>query len=397
MCAVVGDDHDADLFGHDRRELRGRLRSRSVKVLLIAPTCDGLDVGEAWVAYQWVRRIAARHDATLLTYYKRGRVPAAEQLEGVRVVEWQEPPLVGRAERLNSMLKPGYVPFYVHARRWIKAALPRGRALRSRAPGRAASRCGIPPLPPVSAFPLVIGPVGGSLETPPNFDTDGDTSPWYVGLRALRSRAHALGSTAAPHVRRGSVRHRHRSVRIGDPGSPTGIRRFEVMSETGIEALPPPTQRVAHSRTRSPALRRADRAYQGPPRRDPRSSGESRATLPVVLDVVGDGFDRAACRGARGIARPQCTGSIPRLSSPRANRRLLPTGRHLRVPELPRARRQCRLRGDGFRSAADRERSRRPRQCRRRHVRDPRPPDGPRAVRDRTRECHLNARRRLRT
>jgi len=29
------------------------------KVLLIAPTCDGTDVGEAWVAYQWAKGLRA--------------------------------------------------------------------------------------------------------------------------------------------------------------------------------------------------------------------------------------------------------------------------------------------------------------------------------------------------
>src|SRR5690606_18170962 len=96
------------------------------KLLLVAPTCNGEDVGEAWVAYQWARHLAERHDVTLLTYHKRGSTPAAAQLRGLRVVEWTEPPLLGRAERLNSMLKPGYVPFYIHARRWIRTALASG-------------------------------------------------------------------------------------------------------------------------------------------------------------------------------------------------------------------------------------------------------------------------------
>ena len=41
---------------------------RRLRVLIVAPTCDGDDVGEAWVAHQWVRRLADRHDVTLLTY-----------------------------------------------------------------------------------------------------------------------------------------------------------------------------------------------------------------------------------------------------------------------------------------------------------------------------------------
>src|SRR5262245_34873729 len=95
-------------------------------VLLIAPTCDGDDIGEAWFAHQWARRLSARHDVTLLTYHKRRARPASQQLTGLQIVEWTEPPYLGRAERLNSMLKPGYVPFYFRARRWIKRALAAG-------------------------------------------------------------------------------------------------------------------------------------------------------------------------------------------------------------------------------------------------------------------------------
>ena len=96
------------------------------KLLLVAPTCNGEDVGEAWVAYKWAQLLAPRHDVTLLTYHKRGARPASQQLSGLRVIEWSEPPLLGRAERLNSLLKPAYVPFYLRARKWIRRAIAAG-------------------------------------------------------------------------------------------------------------------------------------------------------------------------------------------------------------------------------------------------------------------------------
>src|SRR5580698_4471542 len=95
------------------------------KALLIG-IFDGEDVGEVWHGFQWVRRLAARHEVTILTYYKRGRNPLSGQLPGVRVIEWREPALVGKAERLNSLLKPGWVPFYVRTRRWIRQRLAAG-------------------------------------------------------------------------------------------------------------------------------------------------------------------------------------------------------------------------------------------------------------------------------
>src|SRR6185437_6104218 len=108
------------------KPVRTRYRCEVARLLLIAPTCDGEDVGEAWVAYQWARGLAERHDVTLMTYNKRGSKPASKQLSGLRVIEWQEPAAFGRAERFNSMLKPGYVPFYFRAVRWIRQALASG-------------------------------------------------------------------------------------------------------------------------------------------------------------------------------------------------------------------------------------------------------------------------------
>ncbi len=85
------------------------------KLLLIAPACDGQDVGEAWVAFQWARQFAARHDLTVLTYAKRDRTPLSRQLPGVRTVEWPGTarPRPGRAvqqpaqTRLRAFLRPG--------------------------------------------------------------------------------------------------------------------------------------------------------------------------------------------------------------------------------------------------------------------------------------------------
>ena len=37
---------------------------RAMKILMIAPACDGEDVGEAWVAFQWAKLLAERFDLT---------------------------------------------------------------------------------------------------------------------------------------------------------------------------------------------------------------------------------------------------------------------------------------------------------------------------------------------
>src|SRR5438128_2042486 len=98
--------------------------TRRLRILLITITCDGTDVGEAWSSFQWASRLAQRHEVTLLTGRSRGKPLAAPQLPGARVVEW--PIRFDRFGRLSSMLKPGYVPFYFQARRWIKSAFRRG-------------------------------------------------------------------------------------------------------------------------------------------------------------------------------------------------------------------------------------------------------------------------------
>jgi glycosyltransferase involved in cell wall biosynthesis len=260
------------------------------KLLVVAP-CDGEDVGEAWVAYQWVRRLSARHDVTLLSYYKRGRARASRQLPGTRVIEWAEPPGLGRLERINSMLKPGYVPFYVHARRWVRRAQASGERFDlAFQPVPAAMRY---PSPVAGlGIPFIIGPVGGSLPSVPGFDGSEDTAPWYVGMRrfdrmrlrhdrllrrTFESASCVLG--IAPYVR--------------DVLADINMQRFEIVGGAGIERLPAAVERggpngIIH-------LLFVGRLIRTKGARDAIRAVSLVRTLPVVLDIIGDGFDRAAC------------------------------------------------------------------------------------------------------
>jgi glycosyltransferase involved in cell wall biosynthesis len=262
-----------------------------LKVLLIG-IADGEDVGEAWLGFQWAKRLVARHEVTILTYHKRGRNPLSRQLPGVRVVEWPEPALVGKAERLNSLLKPGWVPFYVHARRWIRERLAAGERFEvAYQINPVAIRY---PSPAVGlGIPYVIGPVGGSLSTPPGFVIDEDTTPWYVQLRRLDQ----FRLRADPWLRK---TYAQASCVIGiapyvkDVLADIPLRRFEVMSDFGIDSLPVAADRAIRD-SRDIRLLFVGRVIRTKGVRDALSALSLVKALPVVFDVVGDGFDRAAC------------------------------------------------------------------------------------------------------
>jgi glycosyltransferase involved in cell wall biosynthesis len=261
------------------------------KILLVAPICNGEDVGEAWVACQWARRLAERHDITLLTYSKRGATPATQQLSGMRIVEWLEPPLLGRNERLNSIMKPAYVPFYFRARRWIINALERGEhfdivhqpvPVAMRYPSPAANL----------GLPLVIGPLGGGLSTPPGFTADENSSPWFMKLRALDSlrmrwdpllRSTYQGASCILGI----------AEYVREHLAELSLQRFEVMSETGLDDLPPPIDRCGR---RGPVkLLYVGRLVRTKGARDILRAMASMGDLDVELDIVGDGPERAEC------------------------------------------------------------------------------------------------------
>lgn len=261
------------------------------KVLLIAPTADGEDVGESWVGFQWVRLLAEASDLTLLTSYKKGHTPPSRQIAGVRVIEWPEPPLVDKFERFNSLLQPGYVSFYARARRWIKKALAAGESFD-------VAHQVIPvamryPSPAVGlGIPLVIGPVGGSLSSPPAFVEEEGATPWYQRLRSVdRWRLHH-----DPLLRRtyeGAACVIGIAPYVGEHLDGLRLRRMAIMAETAINDVQPPIDRS--DRTGTVKLLHVGRIVRTKGLRDLIRAMHEVRDLDVALDVVGQGNDRDAC------------------------------------------------------------------------------------------------------
>jgi len=268
--------------------------SDKMRVLILAPGCDGTDVGESWSCCQWVRGLAQQCDVTLLTLQRPGRTPTAEQLPGVEVISWKDLYWGGRLERVSSMLKPGYLRFYRNARNWIRTALKQGRKFDVvHQLGPLALRY---PCPAVGlGIPLLIGPLAGSLETPQAFRSECSAAPWYTRLRSLDQ----LRLKFDPWLR---TTYSSADVVIGVApyvkellqGIP--ITRFEIAAETGVHEISPTT---ATPHVHGPKLRLlyVGRIVRTKGLRDLVRAMSLLADLPnLVLDAVGAGEDLAACQ-----------------------------------------------------------------------------------------------------
>jgi glycosyltransferase involved in cell wall biosynthesis len=284
-----------------------------LKLLLIAPNCDGTDVGEAFCAHRWVEHLSTIASVTLLTQARPGRIPPSSQLQCAEVIEWPEPMLSGRLERVSAMLKPAYPLFAARARKWIGQALRAGRkfdvihqltplALRYPSP---ATGFGIP---------YVLGPHGGSLETPPTFSGECRGAPAFTKLRSLdryrlkadpwlrRSFAQAACVIGvAPYVR--------------DLLGTMPVSRFEVLSELGIDEPLPNAERSYESGKLR--LLHVARAVRTKGLRDCVRAMALLRDLPgVTLVQAGDGEELDICRAEAirlGVAdRIKFLGRIPR-------------------------------------------------------------------------------------
>lgn len=261
-----------------------------MRILLVTTGCDPTAWSEPLVAYHWASRLSRRHDVTVLNYRRRVERPATEYLPDARVVEWVEPPGLERVERLNSMARPAYPIFVREVRRWLRRAAAAGERF----------HIGYQPVPVAlrypsplqgSGLPYVLGPLGGSLPDPPGFDVE-DTSAWFVRLRRFDS----LRIARDPWLR-ATYSQAECVVGIADYVrellADVPLRDYTSIPDTGLEALPPPVDRAG--RTGPVRLLFVGRIVRTKGTRDAIRAMASLRDLPVVLDVVGDGYDAPAC------------------------------------------------------------------------------------------------------
>jgi glycosyltransferase involved in cell wall biosynthesis len=204
-------------------------------ILIIAPGCDGTDVGESWSSFQWIDGISKHHNVTVLTQKRHGQQSLREQWSRGETIEWDELPLFHKSERFNSMFKPSYPVFYYQARKWIRNARKRGyrfNLLHQVAP--IAPRY---PSPGANlGIPLIMGPIAGRLPMPKPFRSATGALPWYTRLRTtdqmrlqfdpLLRKTYANADVVlgvAPYVR--------------DLLSSRLVQNFQIESETGTHRL----------------------------------------------------------------------------------------------------------------------------------------------------------------
>ncbi|MEL7393050.1 MAG: glycosyltransferase family 4 protein [Pseudomonadota bacterium] len=287
---------------------------RPLRVVLLAPYLNGDGLGEAYSVFNWTQALAEITDLTVLSIV--GKQDLAAQLPKARVVTISDPSLLmGSLTRFNAMAKP-WLPFYFRwARRWIKAAMGRGEAfdiahqILPQAMRYASPLAGL-------GLPYVIGPLGGSLETPKGFVHEVRGGGIYTRLRTLdRPRLRY-----DPRLRKG---YEEAALILGVAPyiaetfreANLGIQRFEPVLERGHDGRLPLIERT--SGVGEAHLLHVGRGIRTKGLRDVIRAMALLKDLPgVQLTSAGDGEDMDACKNeARqlGVAeRVTFLGRVPR-------------------------------------------------------------------------------------
>ena len=293
------------------------MSDRRLSVALVAPNLNGDGLGEVYSIFQLVEALCEEADVTVFTISISDQRPLAEQLPKARVFAVQEPDFFRkRFERFNSMAKPALPFFFRWARRKIAAEMASGHHFdiaHQILPQAMRFPCPLRHL----GLPYVIGPLGGSLETPPAFqDEVGSAGALFTKLRALdRPRLRH-----DPWLRSGYAKADlilGVAPYIGDTLRKAGIpvRRFEPVLERGSPGALPTIDRQGNKGQAK--LLHVGRVVRTKALRDVVRALAQLKDLPgVTLTSAGDGEDLEACRAeaeALGVAdRVTFLGRIPR-------------------------------------------------------------------------------------
>ncbi len=153
-------------------------------ILLVSPFLDPDAVGEPRWCYDLAKAITTRTETIIVSQTPRKRSYTVADLfpEAREVHEHRPWEMDWLPKRVHALIKPNYLNFYRHARRAI-ARLDHGTIRCAHQFGPLALRYPSPLRG--SGLPYVIGPLGGSLPTPPALSSGNGSQPWYYRLRDL--------------------------------------------------------------------------------------------------------------------------------------------------------------------------------------------------------------------
>ncbi len=206
-----------------------------LRVLIIAPYFDKTVAGESWCTYKWVEGICKRTEATILSTHTPNWNESESPTTAKELVNWTHTKFQGKLTRLDNELKPHYIKFYWHARKWIKQRIKSGwdfdlihqiNPVALRYPSPAAGL----------GIPYILGPHAGSIETPQGFRYECQDKQWYRKMRSFDSWRIKLD----PWIRKSFSDAR---VVLGVAPyvreflSPIKLKRFEIMAETGPDEI----------------------------------------------------------------------------------------------------------------------------------------------------------------
>lgn len=283
----------------------GRLR-----VLMIAPHISGESTGEGFVAFKFAEALAPLAQLTIACFQRADHTPLGEQLPDAEVITWPQPERFLGGPRFRSMFKPDWPLFCRRIHRLLRSEAGRfdiGHQIMPQAMRYASPLRG-------HGLPYVIGPLGGSLPTPPGMSAETSGEKWYTKLRRLdgvrlRHDPWLRASFAQASLILGVapyVRERLSEIRL---------KAYADMIELGIDALP--EKRPPAAPDRPLRLLHIGRGVRTKALRDViRALGRLDDLPDLTLTSAGEGEDIAHCRreaAELGLAgRVRFLGLIPR-------------------------------------------------------------------------------------